>query len=80
MFLFRFNYVDKDLREGVIGLFCDWLKIYEAVTLEKIFDYIAEASGNKCDSSYEVFRNYFLVDCMTTHIKIYQKRPIYWQR
>lgn len=80
MFLFRINYADKDLRDGVIGLFFDWQKIYGADTLEKIFDYIAETSGNKCDSSYEVIRNYFLVDCMTNHIKIYQRCPIYWQR
>lgn len=36
------------------------------------------ALGNKGDTSREVIRNYFLKDFYADHLKIYQKRPIYW--
>ena len=39
---------------------------------------IADALGNKGDTSREVIRNYFLSDFFKDHEKIYQKRPIYW--
>lgn len=50
MFSFSVNYADKNLSDSVIGLFGDWLKNFGVDTLEENFDYIAEASGNKCDS------------------------------
>ena len=40
--------------------------------------FIAKALGNKGNTSREVIRNYFLNDFMADHIKMYQKRPIYW--
>ena len=45
---------------------------------EENLDFIANALGNKGDTSREVFRNYFLKDFYADHLKVYQKRPIYW--
>ena len=65
--------------EDIIGRFCQWLKVvYGEETLEDNLDFIAKALGNKGDTSRDVIRNYFLNDFMTDHLKIYQKRPIYW--
>ena len=40
--------------------------------------YIADALGTKGSSSREAIRNYFINDFYNDHLKIYQKRPIYW--
>lgn len=52
--------------------------VYGEDTLEENLDFIAKALGNKGGSSREVIRNYFLNDFYKDHLKIYQKRPIYW--
>jgi type II restriction/modification system DNA methylase subunit YeeA len=39
--------------------------------------FIADALGGKGQPE-EVIRNYFMNDFYTDHLKIYQKRPIYW--
>ena len=54
------------------------MKLYGKDTLEDNLDFIAKALGNKGNTSREVIRNYFLNDFIKDHIKIYQKRPIYW--
>lgn len=65
--------------DDIVGRFCEWLKVvYGEDTLEENLDFIAQALGNKGDTSREVIRNYFLIDFIKDHIKIYQKRPIYW--
>lgn len=70
---------EEYFQDDIVGLFCDWLKkVYGADTLEENLDFIAEALGNKGDTSREIIRNYFLNDFMADHLKIYQKRPIYW--
>ena len=67
------------LEDDIVGLLCVWLKkVYGAETLEENIDFIANALGNKGATSREVIRNYFLNDFMKDHVKIYQKRPIYW--
>ncbi|MGE9975330.1 BREX-1 system adenine-specific DNA-methyltransferase PglX [Coprococcus catus] len=67
------------LEDDIVERFCDWIKtVYGAENLEKNLDFIAEALGNKGATSREVIRNYFLSDFMKDHIKMYQKRPIYW--
>jgi type II restriction/modification system DNA methylase subunit YeeA len=45
--------------------------------LEENLTYIADALNGK-GSSREVIRNYFINDFYPDHLKIYQKRPIYW--
>ncbi len=65
--------------DDIVGLFCNWMKkVYGEDALEGNLDFIAKALGNKGSTSREVIRNYFLNDFIKDHIKIYQKRPIYW--
>ena len=65
--------------DDIVGRFVEFVKIvYGADTLEENLDFIANALGNKGDTSREVIRNYFLKDFYTDHLKVYQKRPIYW--
>lgn len=65
--------------DDIVGRFVEFVKtVYGAATLEENLDFIANALGNKGDTSREVIRNYFLKDFYTDHLKVYQKRPIYW--
>lgn len=65
--------------DDIVGRFVEFVKtVYGADTLEENLDFIANALGNKGNTSREVIRNYFLKDFYTDHSKIYQKRPIYW--
>lgn len=74
------EYFDDD----IVGLFCAWLKkVFGPTTLEQNLDFIAEALGNKGDTSREVIRSYFLNDFFKDHCQTYSvtgsgKRPIYW--
>ena len=65
--------------DDIVGRFCEFIKVvYGEKTLEENLDFIAQALGNKGNSSREIIRNYFLNDFFKDHCKIYQKRPIYW--
>ncbi|MCR1841652.1 BREX-1 system adenine-specific DNA-methyltransferase PglX [Murimonas intestini] len=65
--------------DDIVGRFVEFVKtVYGSDTLEKNLDFIANALGNRGDTSREVIRNYFLKDFYTDHLKVYQKRPIYW--
>ncbi len=65
--------------DDIVGCFVEFVKtVYGADTLEENLDFIANALGNKGDTSREVIRNYFLKDFYADHLKVYQKRPIYW--
>ena len=50
---------------------------YGKDTLEENLRFVANAIGGK-GSSREVIRNYFINDFYADHLKVYQKRPIYW--
>lgn len=70
------NYFGED---DIVKRFADFIKaVYGEETLEENLNFIAEALGNKGKTSREVIRNYFLNDFYKDHLKIYQKRPIYW--
>lgn len=70
---------EEYFEDDIVGLLCSWLKkVYGGDTLEENLDFIAKALGNKGNTSREIIRNYFLNDFIKDHIKIYQKRPIYW--
>lgn len=70
---------EEYFEDDIVGKLCEWLKIvYGNDTLEDNLNCISEALGNKGSSSREVIRNYFIKDFITDHIKMYQKRPIYW--
>ncbi len=65
--------------DDIVGRFVEFVKIvYGADTLEENLDFIAKALGNKGNTSREIIRNYFLKDFYADHLKVYQKRPIYW--
>lgn len=70
---------DEYFEDDIVSLFVKFVKtVYGADTLEENLDFIASALGNKGDTSREVIRNYFLKDFYADHLKVYQKRPIYW--
>lgn len=65
--------------DDIVGRFVEFVKtVYGADTLEENLDFIANALGNKGNTSREVICNYFLKDFYADHLKVYQKRPIYW--
>ena len=65
--------------DDIVGRFIEFVKtVYGADTLEENLDFIANALGNKGNTAREVIRNYFMKDFYADHLKIYQKRPIYW--
>lgn len=65
--------------DDIVARFVEFVRtVYGADTLEENLDFIANALGNKGDTSREVIRNYFLKDFYADHLKVYQKRPIYW--
>ncbi|MBQ9290552.1 MAG: BREX-1 system adenine-specific DNA-methyltransferase PglX [Clostridia bacterium] len=69
---------DEYFDDDIVGKFIEWVRtIYGAETLEANLKYIAEALGGK-GNPREVIRQYFLNDFYKDHLKIYQKRPIYW--
>ena len=51
--------------------------VYGKESLEENLRFIADALGGK-GSSREVIRNYFINGFYADHLKVYQKRPIYW--
>lgn len=65
--------------DDIVGKFIEFVDmVYGSDTLEENLDFIADALGNKGDTSRDVIRNYFLKDFYADHLKVYQKRPIYW--
>lgn len=65
--------------DDIVARFVEFVKtVYGADTLEENLDFIANVLGNKGDTSREVIRNYFMKDFYADHLKVYQKRPIYW--
>lgn len=68
------DYFDDDITE----CFIKWVEtVYGKNTLEDNLKFIADALGGK-GTPRDVIRSYFLNDFYVDHLKIYQKRPIYW--
>lgn len=68
------DYFDDD----ITGRFVKWIEtVYGSETLEENLKFIADALGGK-GTPREVIRSYFINDFYADHLKIYQKRPIYW--
>ena len=66
--------------DDIVSRFVEFVKVvYGKDTLEENLGFIANALGNKGNTSRDVIRNYFLNDFYKDHCKTYQKRPIYWQ-
>ena len=69
---------DEYFDDDMVGYFAHWVEItYGKETLEENLKFIADALGGK-GTPREVIRNYFLTGFYDDHLKIYQKRPIYW--
>ena len=69
---------DDYFAEDIVGRFINWVEVvYGNETLEENLRFIADALGGK-GNARDVIRNYFLNDFYDDHLKIYQKRPIYW--
>lgn len=70
---------EEYFEDDIVGRFCKFIEIiFGKDSLEENLRYIANALGNRGNTSRDVIRNYFLNDFIKDHIKIYQKRPIYW--
>lgn len=70
---------EEYFEDDIVGRFCEFIEIvFGKDSLEENLRYIANALGNRGSTSRDVIRNYFLNDFIKDHIKIYQKRPIYW--
>ena len=71
---------DEYFEDDVVSRFIEFVKVvYGADTLEENLDFIAESLGVKAnETSRQTIRRYFLKEFYKDHLKVYQKRPIYW--
>ena len=71
---------DEYFQDDIVSMFVRWVKtVYGEETLEENLQFIANALNPNGGTSREVIRSYFLNDFYSDHLKLYQKRPIYWQ-
>ena len=69
---------DEYFEDDIVGRFVKFIEVvYGKDTLEDNLKFIADALGGN-GTSREVIRNYFINDFYADHVKVYQKRPIYW--
>lgn len=69
---------DEYFKDDILGRFEQFVKVvYGENDLEENLKFIASALGGK-GSSREVIRSYFVNDFYADHVKLYQKKPIYW--
>ncbi|MCF7522858.1 BREX-1 system adenine-specific DNA-methyltransferase PglX [Levilactobacillus brevis] len=47
--------------------------------VDENLEYLASVVGKKADTAEMAVRRYFVEDFFKDHLKIYQKRPIYWE-
>ena len=71
---------DEYFEDDIVSRFIEFVRgVYGAKTLEKNLDFIAESLGVKAnETSRQTIRRYFLKEFYKDHLKVYQKRPIYW--
>ena len=70
---------DEYFEDDIVGKFVKFVEVvYGKDSLEANLKFIADALSGS-GSPRDVIRSYFLNDFYTDHLKIYQKRPIYWQ-
>lgn len=69
---------DEYFEDDIVGRFVKFIEVvYGKETLEANLKFIAGALGGKGQPK-DVIRDYFLNGFYADHLKIYQKRPIYW--
>ncbi|MBR4003950.1 MAG: BREX-1 system adenine-specific DNA-methyltransferase PglX [Clostridia bacterium] len=66
--------------DDIVERFKSFIRVaFGTNTFNENMDFIAEALGKKgTETSEDAIRRYFLNDFFNDHVKIYQKRPIYW--
>ena len=69
---------DEYFEDDIVGRFVKFVEVaFGKEMLEENLRFIADALGGK-GSSRDVIRSYFINDFYADHLKVYQKRPIYW--
>jgi len=69
---------DDYFTDDIVGRFVRFIEVvYGKETLEENLAFIAKALGGS-GTPRDVIRSYFLNDFYADHLKIYQKRPLYW--
>ena len=71
---------DDYFEDDMVSRFIDFIRtVYGNDTLEENLDFIADSIGRKSsETSRQAIRRYFIKDFYKDHLKVYQKRPIYW--
>lgn len=71
---------DEYFEDDIVSRFVDFVRtVYGEDTLEENLDFISDSIGRKGnETSRATIRRYFLKDFYKDHLKVYQKRPIYW--
>ncbi len=71
---------DEYFSDDIVSMFVSWVKtVFGLNELEENLKFIAAALyPNGGGTARELIRQYFLNDFYKDHLKIYQKRPIYW--
>lgn len=69
---------DEYFNDDIVSRFVNFVEVvYGKETLEENLKFIADALGGT-GTSREIIRNYFKNGFYADHLKVYQKRPIYW--
>ena len=69
---------DEYFYDDIVGRFINFVEVvYGRETLEENLKFIADALGEN-GTSREIIRKYFINGFYADHLKVYQKRPIYW--
>ena len=69
---------DEYFNDDIVSMLVLWLeRVFGRETLEENLKFIADALGGR-GTPRDVLRQYFLNDFYKDHLKVYQKRPIYW--
>ncbi|MBN1067554.1 BREX-1 system adenine-specific DNA-methyltransferase PglX [Clostridium botulinum] len=71
---------DEYFEDDIVSRFIDFVRTaYGNDNLEENLDFIADSIGRKsAETARQAIRRYFIKDFYKDHLKIYQKRPIYW--
>ena len=71
---------DEYFEDDIVSIFIDFLRtVYSNETLEENLDFSADSIGRKpSETARQAIRRYFIKDFYKDHLKVYQKRPIYW--
>ncbi|MBU3219540.1 BREX-1 system adenine-specific DNA-methyltransferase PglX [Clostridium algidicarnis] len=71
---------DEYFEDDIVSRFIEFVRtVYGEETLEENLDFIADSIGRKpSETARQAIRRYFIKNFYKDHLKVYQKRPIYW--